>query len=165
MKFKILIISIAAITLFSCENKNIVDQKMDISPNGWAYADSLKVNFDIRDTLKIYNIYLSVVHQNSFPFQNLYTKIATQFPEGERIEQPLSLELTEASGKPIGKKSGDNVTTDILAREGAFFNKSGRYQITIAQHMRQDSLNGIVQIRYRIEETGETRDPNAKKKK
>ena len=143
--------------LSSCGPNYIFEETFPLQGDTWTYADSLTFEVDVKDTLKIYNLYLDLEHSTDFGYQNLYTKINTAFPEGQRISETLSLELQHKSGMWLGDCSGDYCDLRIPIQEGAYFNASGLHTITIHQYMRADSLKGVKSLSLRVEDTGESR--------
>ncbi len=151
--------------MISCGPKIVYEKEVDIKNETWTYKDSINFDFEIQDTNKIYNIWFDIKHKASYPFQNLYLNIFTLFPQKERIKQQLSIELCDQTGKWLGKKKSDYVTYKLKIQEGAFFNKAGKYQITLEQFMRMDSIQGINRIGIRLEETEQNRKNKSKNKK
>jgi gliding motility-associated lipoprotein GldH len=158
MKLNILIgISLLSLSFFACEKTYLSDKKYEIANQQWAYRDSLNFDFEIKDTMKIYNLYLEIEHGEAYPFQNLYVMTHTKFPSGARPSQRLSIDLAEKSGKWQGKQSGKNWSQRVDLQQGAFFSESGKYCLTLAQFMRQDSLPEVKSVRFIVEETAQNR--------
>jgi gliding motility-associated lipoprotein GldH len=154
--FSLLVLTI--FTFFACNNEHFLyDKKCDIANAHWSYSDTLNFDFEIKDTFKIYNLYMEVEHPDNYSFQNLYVMTHTKFPSGERPSQRINVDLAANNGEWLGKKSGTNFTHRIDLQQNAYFNVSGKYQLTLAQFMRVDSLP-IKSIRFFVEETKQTRD-------
>jgi len=69
------IIFVIPIFLFlaSCGNEiYIYSEKKAVNPAGWAYADSLDFNFEMKDTSLVYSILLDIDHSTDYPYQNIY---------------------------------------------------------------------------------------------
>ena len=141
----------------ACGPNYIYDKTYPIQGNTWTYSDSLSFEVEVRDTLKIYNLYLDLEHNTDFPFQNLYTQISTSFPSGKRISEQLSLELQGKSGAWLGNCGSTYCKLRIPIQEGAYFNSSGKHTIVVNQFMRSDSINGVKSLSLRVEDTGESR--------
>lgn len=150
--------SITILLLSACGDKYMHDSSKKIDANTWAYKDTLDYAFSIKDTMKIYNLYLEVSHGEAYPFQNLYVMTHTQFPNKMRVAQQLNIDLAEKSGQWRGKKSGGTWTHRVDLQEGAYFSQVGDYSLTLAQHMRKDSLPALENIRFIVEETPQSRD-------
>ena len=150
--------SISILLLSSCGKPSLCDKKYDLPQQTWNYQDTLNFAFEVKDTMALYDMVLNINHQSEYAYRNIYTKIHTQFPDNQRIQQVLSLDLSEPTGKSVGKCSGGKCAVEIVLQPDAFFNKVGKYQLTLAQFMRTDSLKGIEKIGFRITDTGKKRD-------
>lgn len=157
-RLKLFAAGLLLLSLSACGPATIVDEARPISEPGWAYADSLSFSADIQDTTKIYDIVLEVEHGTDYGFQNLYTRIGTTFPGGERQQQVLSLELADRAGVWQGKCNSKSCTTRIPLQTGAFFQQIGTHQFTFVQYMRTDTLAGIRGLRFRIEDTKQSKN-------
>jgi gliding motility-associated lipoprotein GldH len=146
------------ILLSSCGKSSLCDKKYDMLQQNWAYQDTLNFAFEVKDTMALYDIVLNVNHLSDYAYRNIYTKIYTQFPDNQRIQQVLSLDVSEPNGKSMGQCSSGKCSVEIALQPDAFFTKTGKYQITLAQFMRSDSLKGIEKIGLRVTDTGKKRD-------
>jgi gliding motility-associated lipoprotein GldH len=150
----------ALLTVFltSCDSRDIIfEKKVELKDKRWTYADSLQYTFPIKDTTKIYSIYLQVAHEQVYPFQNIYLMLHTQFPSGKRIDNRINIDLAEPTGKWNGDCSGDVCELEIPIQEGAYFNETGNYTLTVEQYLRQDTLVGISAVKVMLEDTGKKR--------
>lgn len=158
MKLAHLFISILIIVIIiSCGPNYALNKTYDIDNNQWTYADSLRFEFEIKDTTAIYNLTLDVKHTTNYSFQNLYTNIHTQFPNGTRLSKPVSLELADKTGVWQGDCNSKTCTLEIPIQEGAYFNQPGKYVITVEQFMRDSIINGVKSITMKVAETGKRR--------
>ena len=148
----ILLLSIP-ILLASCGKNYLYQKEININPQGWSYQDSLNFEFNIADTSTVYNIILEIEHTTEYRFQNLYVQIHTKLPNGERNTQTLSLELAAKSGMWKGDCNAETCLTTIPLQEQIFFQKTGKYQITIEQFMRINPLKNVRKIALKIEKT------------
>lgn len=142
--------------LTACGPNYTFNKTYTIDQEAWAYADTLNFEVDIKDTTRIYNLYLEVAHHpENYGFQNLYTKIHTSFPSGNRLGKMVSLELANKAGLWLGQCSGSKCKLTIPIQEGAYFNEAGTYTFTIEQFMRVSPLPGIQSLALKIEDTGQ----------
>jgi gliding motility-associated lipoprotein GldH len=141
----------------SCGPNYIFDTKKEISEAGWAYADPASFSFSIEDTAKIYNLWLEVGHTPSYASQNLYTRIQTVFPDGNKLKEVVSLELADKSGQWLGTCNGQTCALKVPLQMGTYFNQIGEYTLELEQFMRRDSLKGISNLRFMVEDTGTQR--------
>lgn len=144
--------------LFSCGPGYDFEKKYAFDAENWAQRDTLNFSFPITDTLAIYNLYLEVEHSTAYGYQNLYTKVHTAFPSGERIGELLSLELADKAGTWLGDCGRETCVLRIPIQEGAYFSQAGQYAITVEQYMRVNPTAGIRSIGFLLEDTGKKRE-------
>ncbi len=153
LSLNLLLIAALSFLISACGPHYIVKDYKEIKDGKWFYKDSLAFEFTINDTNKVYNLYLDVVHADTFNSQNAYVKLHTLFPKGQRMDQQLSLELADKAGVWNGECSGKTCTALIALQQGTFFNQLGKYKLTIEQFMRIDPLKGINKIGFLLEKT------------
>jgi gliding motility-associated lipoprotein GldH len=162
---KIVTIFVLSAVFVSCGPNVIYQKEYSLKGDSWTYNDTLNFDFSIVDTTKLYNIWFDIQHKEDFPFQNIYLNIYTLLTQENRAKQQLSIELCDPAGKWFGKKSDKKVNYQLKIQENAFFDKIGKYQITLEQFMRKDSIQGIQKIGIRIEETDTKIKDKSKNKK
>lgn len=150
--------AIVLLLFSSCGPSYEYESYHDIENGQWAYEDTLSFQFNIEDTLSIYNLYLELEHSPTFSNQNLYTQIHTTFPERQRLTEMISLELSDnMTGSWQGKCNKERCTLQIPIQEGAYFNQIGKHIITIEQYMRKSPVEGVYRIGFMLEDTGQKR--------
>jgi gliding motility-associated lipoprotein GldH len=112
----------------------------------WTHGELASFDFAITDTLARYDMYLDVTHTGSYPFQNLYVRIISTFPDGEQVTEQHSLELQEKNGEWVGDCGSKNCELRFILREGMRFDTPGEYNIAFEQFTRRDSLAGVVSL-------------------
>lgn len=137
--------------LASCGEKIIFNHKADI-PSTWAYQDTVVFVFEVSDTIPAYDIKLNVTHADDFAYSNMYVHISTTFPDGQKVENPLSLQLADNRGIWQGKCSGGDCKVPLMLSEKIFFNQPGTYSIKINQHSRTDLITGIKELELSVME-------------
>lgn len=151
------LIILLATVISACGSKYLADETAEI-PNGqWAYPDTIRFEAEIPDTTMVYNLWLTLDHRPEFPWQNLYIRIHTLFPDGKRLSAPLSLELADQGGIWQGDCNKKRCRFRIPIQEGAWFQQAGRYAFTFEQYMRQSPQEGVQRLRFQIEETEKRR--------
>lgn len=134
----------------ACQDSFIYDEAT--APEGalWTYEQALSFDFSIQDTSLRYEFLLDVQHSQDYPFQNLYTRITTIFPDKTSQQDVISLELANKLGLWEGNCRGDDCTLTIALQERARFDTPGDYQLRFEQYTRRDSLPGIQELRLRM---------------
>lgn len=149
---------LAVIALSACGPDYLIDETYDIPNDQWVYEDSVRFDFTIEDTLELYDLTLELKHTTGYPYQNLYTKIHTYFPDGQRLSKPVSLELANAAGEWRGNCNAETCTTPIPIQTGAYFNQPGNYTIVVEQFMRESPVNGVQSLTLKVRDTGKQRE-------
>jgi len=158
-RFSFFLISFSLLLgLSACGPNYHFSTTVDIPDEAWNYDQVLDFEFEIEDTLQIYNLLLDITHDKEFSYQNLYTRIGTFFPSGQDIKETLSLELASKVGEWQGDCGGRYCKVQIPIQEGAFFNQAGKYKISLEQFMRKNPIQGIKTISFHIEETENRRE-------
>lgn len=138
------------IGLTACQNNFIYDETVSPKDNIWVHDQALEFNFTVQDTSLRYEFLLDVKHHLDYPFQNLYTRITTIFPDETEQQDVVSLELADQLGLWEGKCRKSICALTIALQERARFDTPGNYQLRFEQYSRQDSLPGLVELRLRI---------------
>ena len=154
---KYLFLLVCAMFFIACGPTYIYEREIAVTGPGWTYPDSLVYEFELTDTAAVYNLFLDITHSPEYAYQNLYTRLLTDFPNGRRLEQVLSLELADKTGTWNGDCGSSSCTVRIPLQEKAYFALTGPYRITVHQHMRKESLPGVQALGLAIERTELTR--------
>jgi gliding motility-associated lipoprotein GldH len=141
----------------SCDDKYLYESKIDIHNAQWTYQDTLNFKVPITDTMQLYNLYIRFSHADTFPNQNIYLKLYTQFPNGKRVSRIRSFDLYDIQGKPFGKCSGKACETQILLQDKLYFNQLGEHLITLEQYTRSSPLGGLSAVGIMLEKTDKKR--------
>jgi len=143
----------AGILLFlvSCSNRTVYDEYIAVDESGWNKDDSSLFEFEILDTLLLYNLYLNIRNTTDYEFSNIYFFISTQFPDGREFQDTVQCFLANHRGKWLGKGLGKIKDNRLLFKRGIRFPASGSYKMSIEQAMREDNLKGISDVGIRLE--------------
>ncbi len=147
---------VAALFCSGCGPDYVLEERHAFEGGQWPYADSLSFQARIDDTLALYNLYLDIDHSvQDFPFQNLYIRIHTTFPDGQRLTETVSLELANRAGAWHGDCNANACSLRINLQDNAFFEQAGVYAFVIEQYTRRDPLPGVQAISFLIEKIGQ----------
>lgn len=135
-----------------CGPKVIHDQKIELN-DVWSYTDHYDFSFDVTDTMPAYDIILKVEHDKFFPYQNIYTKVNTRFPNDKDAEHVISLNLTDKQNQWVGDCGSKHCTAELVLSENIYFNQPGKYVISLKQYGRTDSLAGVQSLQLLVQET------------
>lgn len=148
MPFRICIAGLLFLGMIAtgCGDDALDRQKALIDGETWQYQDTLKYQFEIRDTAESYHLVARIRHKSDFRSQNIYTRIHTIQPQGDSSTQVVSFELADHTGRWHGKCRGSDCTVEIVLQENFRVKTPGRYKIRIEQFMREQAVSGIESI-------------------
>jgi len=135
----------------SCNRGNIYSHEEEIKGGTWSYKDSLTYQFEIDDTAQLYSMQLNVLHDNNFPYENLYVKIRSVYPDKSIKNDVLSLEFADETGGWMGEKEGKKFLAPIALQPIAKFSQKGKYSMTFYQNSRIDSVPGIHSLELSVD--------------
>jgi gliding motility-associated lipoprotein GldH len=132
--------------LAACGPRHLFEETIAIPGGQWNYADTLAFPFAISDTSERYDMYLDFEYADTFSHQNIYVKLHTVFPNGERLAKQKSFELFDDQGNPFGKRSGKKIHLRIVLQEQTLFSQPGAYTVALEQYTRDNPLGGIYAV-------------------
>lgn len=148
---KAVLFAIVLLSLTACGPTYLMEEEQSVAAVGWSYEDSKDFSFNIQDTSQLYGLHLRLGHSPDFFTQNVYIKVYTTFPNGEELEEEVSLQLADKYGQWYGDCTETNCQIDIPIQPIAFFEQAGTYKISIAQHSRQTPLLGVNNVGFAVE--------------
>lgn len=110
---------------------------------GWPYVRSLTFTVDTLRTDSPETLYVSLRHDNSYPYRNLWLEVTYPTAQGLAIDT-LNIELADIYGRWYGK--GIGVSYQLQTPKLDRFEYRPGAEIKIRHVMRTDILNGIEQI-------------------
>jgi gliding motility-associated lipoprotein GldH len=145
----------------SCSKEKVILEKEALINEkvGWIFSDSLGVSFSVSDTTRFYAMRFQLDFNSRFPYENVYTRIHTQFPDGKRISQVLSLQLTDQRGAWAGRCNKNYCRVEIPLQEYIMFPSMGKYNISMAQYSRSDTLQGVLKGKFLLIDMGARKLP------
>lgn len=129
----------------SCEQKHFYNEYKTVDVKSWKSTDTLNFDVEIPDSTSVFNVALSVRHQKTYEFSNLWLNVITGFGNETRSRR-LEVPLFKNDGKPYGKSSGSLCTQTIPFEKEIRFPAKGKYRISLIQLMRKDPLDGISDV-------------------
>jgi len=136
------ILILSVIFLVGCGPEVLFEQSYDVGEE-WSYDETMDFEIDIIDTTELYNLEFILDHKTDYTYQNIYVNITTTYPGGKQISDEVSLQLANKRGEFVGKCSGEKCKAIIVLQEKFKFQLLGKHIISIAQHSRKNSLDGI----------------------
>ncbi len=149
---KKIVILIFFITIYiACDPGRIYDQSKSISDSGWHKDSVAGFIVEVDDTLQAYSFYITIRNNDNYPFRNFYMFLNTKLPNGNITRDTIELILADNEGKWLGKGFGSVKDNQIPIRKNLLFPLKGTYTFEIEQGMREEKLEGLVDIGIRVE--------------
>lgn len=134
-------------------DENGQGEKKTFDENGWKLADSLVVSYNVEDTQRPKGLKLGLVLDEKYPYRNIYLRFNVRAPDGKTQTSLSEFVLAEADGvwHVESDWSGRYVFAQYLNPK-ALLAQKGKYIFSLAQYMRNDSLPGVKEVSFSIEE-------------
>lgn len=147
-----LLLFVYSLSLYSCTQIEIFEKDTSIPGYKWQQAFTAKGDFDIKDTVSPYHIYLVLRHTDAYQYNNIWLNVGLQPPGDTMHIQKVNLVLgNDANG---WEGSGMNDIWEVrklLNGDARRFKQPGKYNFSISQIMRDNPLPNIMSVGLRIE--------------
>jgi gliding motility-associated lipoprotein GldH len=145
--------------LISCHKKQVFDDYWTLG-NQWHKDSVAQFNFEQKDTISSYNLFLNIRNNKNYPFSNLFLIVSLEQPDGFTLVDTLEYQMAYPNGALMGKGFIDLKENKLFYKEGVRFPKIGNYKVSIAHAMRHtgkisgiENLEGITDVGFSIEST------------
>lgn len=137
-------------TFVACNSNIFYEQNHSFEDGKWLYDEAADFSFSVPDTVAHYDLVLEVIHDPSFTYENIYVKIHTTFPAGNKITDEVSLQLADHLDQWEGKCKGKKCKVNLLLQSDVYFKAAGEHKISIEQYNRVDPLEKINGLTLKI---------------
>jgi len=142
----------------SCDSGRIYDEYMMLPKSSWNKNNVVTFTFPVKDSIKRNNLFINLRNNKDYNYSNLFLITQMNFPDGQIIVDTLEYNMTDVSGKFLGKGITDVKENKLFYKENIIFPNKGRYTLRIRQAMREngnvagiEELEGISHVGFRIE--------------
>ena len=95
--------------LTSCDGESVFSGSEAISTGGWEAGESVKFEWQVKDTLTQHDFFIDLRHDQSYPFSNIYLFVDFTFPNGKNLRDTISCNLADERGVWLGTGFGNLV--------------------------------------------------------
>ncbi len=141
----------------SCDDKRFYDEYIKLDGK-WTTKDKIEFPFEQKDTINLYNMFVTVRNNNDYPFNNLFIIVKLNQPDSITKVDTLQYAMANADGTLLGEGITDTKHNKLWYKENFKFPKSGKYSLSIEQANREtgknkgiDVLEGVTEVGFRIE--------------
>ena len=150
-KSTLLVILFVAALFVACDSKREYEYNEIIENDTWNIKKAYKHQFEIKDSMQWYNMYLNVRNTNDYKYSNLFLYVTTTFPHGQKAKDTVECVLANTQGKWFGKGNGKYKDCRIIFKPKFRFSQVGTYHLQIEHGMREQDVVGISEIGIRLE--------------
>ena len=158
-KNKFVFILLLVLSFMSCDKDRVFDEYKNIN-GSWKNTDTINFSFEQNDTINPFNLFLNVRSNKDYPYNNLYLIVSLKQPDNLVKTDTLEYLMANPDGSLMGEGFSDVKESKLWYQEGFVFKKSGEYNISILQAVREtgevigvQDLKGITDLGFRIEKT------------
>jgi len=150
MKNWTFIFLLSSLLLVGCDQNVVFENNIMISPDGWKQDEVVQFEWDITDTISLHNFYVSIRNGEGYKYSNIFLFVSMEFPNGKMSVDTIDCPLADADGHWLGSGLGDLYDNRIIFKERKKFPMAGHYRITIQQAMREENLEEIHDVGFRL---------------
>ena len=142
--------------LISCIGIDEFEKNTEIPAQKWYYKNVPEFTFHITDTIALYNIYLTLRHTDNYNYNNIWLRMGMRRPADSSTFQNVNLILAnDATGWEGSGLNDIFEVRKLVSRGPVTFPRQGDYTISVAQIMRENPLENILNVGIRIEKVSQ----------
>ncbi len=141
----------------ACDDKQFFDQYISLNGN-WTQKDKIAFSFEQKDTINLYNMFVTLRNNNEYPFNNLFLIVKLNQPNQIIKIDTLEYAMAYPDGTLMGNGITDTKHSKLWYKENFKFSKAGKYKVYIEQANRETgtikgvtTLKGVTEVGFRIE--------------
>ena len=144
-------LALCLLSLSSCQTMDLYERVVSIPKQELRTDFRPQFNFQIKDTQSRYDVFVVLRHNEKYEFNNIWISLTYQLKGQPPVTGQYELPLANNEGW-LGTAMDDlyEHRIRITPPEGITL-KQGEYSFTIAQIMRKDPLENVLNVGLRIE--------------
>ena len=139
--------------LISCDRKKVFEAYHKIDEKGWNKDSVVVFNVHLTHTVRKNNLYVNIRNKGNYPYSNIYLFLSIGAPDGSLLTDTVEFTLADPSGKWRGSGIGGLHDNQIPYKSSVYFPHPGDYKFMIKHGMRDNVLQGIRDVGFRVEKT------------
>ena len=152
IRLSIFIALCSTLFLGSCDGRMVYEKIADVPDKEWKANVPVNFAIPVEDTISLQNILITVQNSTNYKYSNLFLFVTTTSPSGATVCDTLEVQLADEKGRWYGKGFSRYYDLQVPYKHLIKFPLKGDYTISIAQGMREESLEGIVKVGVRVEQ-------------
>ena len=145
---------VIACYFISCRNDKVYFSRGEAIPSHeWNRDYPVEIEFEVSDTVGLYDFYLDIRHGEQYAYSNLFLFTELTFPNGKQTVDTLECPMADEKGQWLGSGGGSIFEAGFKFKDRRKFPISGKYKLEIRHGMREIDLPGIYDAGLRIEKS------------
>ena len=136
--------------LTACQPIEIFERTKFFAAHSWSSKDKPSFTFEITDTTALYSVMLVLRHTDAYSYNNIWIRLQTKSPQ-DSISVRREFTLATSSQGWLGSGMDDIFEHRIPFNSKPAPLKAGTYTFTLAQDMREDPLEHILNVGVRVQ--------------
>lgn len=143
----------------SCDKQRVFDEYKTLDGK-WNKDSLVSFEFENKDTVSRYNMFVNIRNNNSYPFNNLFLIVQLYQPGGLVQTDTLEYMMANKDGSLMGEGFSDVKESKLWYKKRERLTKLGKYKVRVQQAVRPvgkiegiQELDGVTEIGFRIEST------------
>lgn len=133
----------------ACQRNEIYNEFHSFSTDGWHQDSVLRYSIDITDSLAKYDILITLRHNNTYPYQNMWMFVDEWYGGLLLNRDTIECDMADAYGRWFGA-GVSTFELPLLYTTSHPFAQTGEYVFTIQQGMRTEYLRGISNVGLQV---------------
>ncbi len=154
---KYVLFSVLFFVLMSCDSNQVFDSYTSVGKS-WNKDNVVSFEFEAKDTLAEYNMFLNLRANNDYPFSNIFLITSIESPNATIKVDTLEYIMAAPDGRMLGNGFSDIKESKLWYKANYRFTEIGVHSIKIEQAQRArgktegiEELEGILDVGFRIE--------------
>ena len=149
--FKICFGILFILLIVCCNTNEIFDKTYSFSSDNWNHDQVVDFEFTVSDTARPYDLYLQLRNSGVYSYSNIWLFVETLAPNGNLLRDTLEITLADNTGRWLGKGIGNLNEMQVPYKQNVYFINRGIFKVSIQHAMRDSTLNGIMDIGFRLQ--------------
>lgn len=143
--------------VLSCNSNQVFDSYTSVGKS-WNKDNVVSFEFEAKDTLTEYNMFLNLRANNDYPFSNIFLITSIESPNATIKVDTLEYIMAAPDGRMLGNGFSDIKESKLWYKANYRFTEIGVHSIKIEQAQRArgktegiEELEGVLDVGFRIE--------------
>ncbi|HPG09916.1 MAG TPA: gliding motility lipoprotein GldH [Chitinophagaceae bacterium] len=154
-RLSLIIVLFLLFAVISCSTVDLYEKTVTIPGHSWKSGFKPAFEFEIKDTTVPYRLYFIIRHNEKYNYNNIFVNVYARRPDmdsAQKVRYDLKLADNENGWLASGMDDVYEHRVPLTPKGQEFyFKKSGKYNLEVEQIMREDPLQHVFNVGFRVE--------------